>query len=65
VLQYYAVSGQEGVASGLKPVSIISDIERVGDYNKNVAKIAEDRPDLFQAVAAQVLSPANDQFEGQ
>jgi phosphate uptake regulator len=41
VLQHLTVSGQEGLASGMKLVSIIGDIERVGDCTKNIVELAE------------------------
>lgn len=44
VLTHLAVSGQSELASGLTLVSIISDIERVGDYTKNIYELAKEHP---------------------
>jgi len=44
VLTHLAVSGQTELASGLTLVSIISDIERVGDYTKNIYELAREHP---------------------
>jgi phosphate uptake regulator len=41
VLQHLTITGREGLPSGLTLVSIISDIERVGDYIKNMVELAE------------------------
>jgi phosphate uptake regulator len=49
VLQHLAVAGQEGLASGLTLVSIISDIERLGDYTKNIVELAENHPNRLHA----------------
>lgn len=44
VLTHLAVSGQAELAAGLTLVSIISDIERVGDYTKNIYELAKEHP---------------------
>lgn len=44
VLQHLTITGREGLPSGLTLVSIISDIERVGDYTKNIVELAETHP---------------------
>jgi phosphate uptake regulator len=44
VLQHLTIAGREGLPSGLTLVSIISDIERVGDYIKNMVELAENHP---------------------
>jgi len=41
VLQHLAIAGVEGLPSGLTLVSIIIDIERIGDYTKNIVELAE------------------------
>lgn len=44
VLTHLAVSGQAELTPGLTLVSIISDIERVGDYTKNIYELAKEHP---------------------
>jgi len=44
VLSHLAVSGTQDLYSGLTLVSIIIDIERVGDYTKNIIEIAQNHP---------------------
>jgi len=41
VLQYLAVSGIENLPSALKLLGIIIDLERIGDYAKNIVELAE------------------------
>jgi phosphate uptake regulator len=49
VLQHLTITGREGLPSGLTLVSIISDIERVGDYIKNMVELAENHPNRLHA----------------
>jgi len=49
VLTHLAVSGQAELTSGLTLVSIISDIERVGDYTKNIYELAKEHPRQLSA----------------
>jgi len=49
VLQHLTVTGREGLSSGLTLVSIIGDIERVGDYMKNIVELAENHPNRLHA----------------
>ena len=44
VLSHLVVSGTQDLYSGLTLVSIIIDIERVGDYTKNIIEIAQNHP---------------------
>lgn len=44
VFNHLVVSGPETLASGLGLVSIIIDIERLGDYAKNMVALAQDHP---------------------
>ena len=44
VLSHLAISGTMDLPSGLALVSIIIDIERVGDYTKNIVEIAQNHP---------------------
>ncbi len=44
VLSHLAVSGTTDLYSGLVLVSIIIDVERIGDYTKNIIEIAQNHP---------------------
>jgi phosphate uptake regulator len=44
VFQHLTVSGTEDLYSGLLLISIIIDIERVGDYTKNIFELAQNHP---------------------
>lgn len=44
VLSHLAIAGAQDIYSGLMLVSIIIDIERVGDYTKNIIEIAQNHP---------------------
>ena len=44
VFNHLVVSGPEKLPSGLALVSIIIDIERIGDYTKNMVELAMDHP---------------------
>lgn len=44
VFNHLAVSGAERLPSGLVLVSIIIDIERIGDYTKNIVDLAMNHP---------------------
>ncbi len=44
VLKHISVCGTEGINSALVLISIIIDIERIGDYTKNVLELAENHP---------------------
>lgn len=44
VYNHLAVSGSEDVYFGLVLVSIIIDIERIGDYTKNIIELADNHP---------------------
>ena len=45
VLSHLAVAGTEDLNSGLLLVSIIIDIERIGDYTKNIVEMALNHPE--------------------
>jgi phosphate uptake regulator len=47
VMQHLATSGTERLTSGLTLVSIIIDIERVGDYAKNIVQLAENHEPIL------------------
>ena len=44
VFNHLVVSGPEKLPSGLGLVSIIIDIERIGDYTKNMVELAQEHP---------------------
>lgn len=44
VFNHLTVAGMEDIYSGLVLVSIIIDIERLGDYTKNIVELAENHP---------------------
>lgn len=44
VLTHLAVSGPSDLSSGLILVSVVIDIERIGDYAKNIFDLARDHP---------------------
>lgn len=49
VLTHLAVSGAGDLAIGLTLVSIISDVERIGDYTKNIYELASIHPKRLKA----------------
>lgn len=49
VLTHLAVSGKADLSIGLTLVSIISDIERIGDYTKNIYELATIHPQKLKA----------------
>jgi phosphate uptake regulator len=49
VFQHLAISGNEDLYSGLVLISIIIDLERIGDYTKNIAELAANFPMKLQA----------------
>jgi len=53
VLQHLAVAGTRGLASGLTLITIIIDIERIGDYTKNIVELAENHPARLKAGEAE------------
>jgi len=48
VLTHLAVSGVHNVAAGLALVSIVIDVERIGDYCKNIAELAVAHPEKLK-----------------
>jgi phosphate uptake regulator len=53
VLQHLAIAGSDRLVSGLTLVSIIIDIERTGDYCKNIVELARNHPERLQAGSAE------------
>lgn len=44
VITHLAVVGKRDVAAGMSLVSIVIDVERIGDYTKNIADLAREHP---------------------
>ena len=44
VMTHLAVGGKEDISSGLVLVSVVIDIERIGDYTKNIYDLAVNHP---------------------
>ena len=44
VMTHLAIGGKEDVSSGLVLVSVVIDIERIGDYTKNIYDLAVNHP---------------------
>ena len=49
VMTHLAVSGNEDLGSGLILVSVVIDIERIGDYTKNIYDLAVQHPNKLNA----------------
>ncbi len=49
VLTHLTVSGPENLAPGLILVSIVIDVERIGDYTKNIVELASMHPEKLDA----------------
>ena len=45
VMTHLAVGGKEDIGSGLVLVSVVIDIERIGDYTKNIHDLAVNHPE--------------------
>ena len=48
VMTHLAVSGTEDLGSGLVLISVVVDIERIGDYTKNIYELAINHPKKLQ-----------------
>ncbi len=44
VFNHLAMSGTEDLASGMILISIVIDLERIGDFTKNIVEIAQNHP---------------------
>jgi phosphate uptake regulator len=69
VFNHLAVSGVEKLPSGLVLVSIIIDIERIGDYTKNIVQLAMNHPaelegGMFESDLQRVEAAVEDSFVG-
>ena len=49
VMTHLAVSGTNDISSGLVMVSVVIDIERIGDYTKNIYDLAVNHPKRLEA----------------
>ena len=49
VMTHLAISGRENLGSGLILVSVVIDIERIGDYTKNIYDLAYEHPKRLNA----------------
>ena len=49
VMTHLAVGGKEDIGSGLILVSVVIDIERIGDYTKNIYELALNHPKKLTA----------------
>lgn len=68
VLKHITVTGSEDVYSCLVLISIIIDIERIGDYTKNIVDLARNHPDklgggLYEEDLLKVENTIEDTFE--
>jgi len=67
VFNHLAVRGSTGLPAGLALVSIIIDIERLGDYAKNMVELAMDHPGKleggsYEEVIARIENAVGDSF---
>jgi phosphate transport system protein len=67
VLSHLTVAGAHDIYSGLLLVSIIIDIERVGDYTKNIVELAMNHPakldgGIFEADLKRIEAAVEDTF---
>jgi len=49
VMTHLAIGGKEDIGSGLVLVSVVIDIERIGDYTKNIYDLAVNHPKMLNA----------------
>jgi len=47
IMTHLAVGGKEDIGSGLVLVSVVIDIERIGDYTKNIYDLAVNHPKIL------------------
>ncbi len=48
IMTHLAISGNKDLASGLILISVVIDIERIGDYTKNIYELAINHPKKLQ-----------------
>jgi phosphate uptake regulator len=51
IMTHLAVGGKEDIGSGLVLVSVVIDIERIGDYTKNIYDLAVNHPKMLDGNA--------------
>ena len=51
VFTHLAVTGERDLHAGLVLVSVVIDIERIGDYTKNIVELALHHPDKLDVRA--------------
>ena len=49
IMTHLAVGGKEDIGSGLVLVSVVIDIERIGDYTKNIYDLSVNHPKILDA----------------
>ncbi len=49
VLTHLSIAGTQNIVPGLVLVSIVIDVERIGDYTKNIAELAAKHPNRLEA----------------
>ena len=77
IMTHLVVSGQQDLGSGLILVSVVIDIERIGDYTKNIYDLAQNHPkklssgslqetlDNMENLTKEFLNKAIDAFKNQ
>ena len=68
IMTHLAVGGKEDIGSGLVLVSVVIDIERIGDYTKNIYDLSVNHPKMLDGNTledrlSQVESASLDLFE--
>lgn len=63
VFQHLAVAGTDDLTSGLVLISIIIDIERIGDYTKNMVELAINHPPRLGSKYEEDLRKVEDAVE--
>ena len=68
IMTHLAIGGKEDIGSGLVLVSVVIDIERIGDYTKNIYDLAVNHPEILDGNTlenrlSQVESASLDLFE--
>ena len=51
IMTHLAIGGKEDIGSGLVLVSVVIDIERIGDYTKNIYDLAVNHPKMLNGGA--------------
>ena len=77
VMTHLAIGGKEDIGSGLVLVSVVIDIERIGDYTKNIYDLAvnhpnklnggsvEDRLSIIEKISYKLFEESIDAFKNQ